>query len=220
MRSTPTLSSPSILAALSGWIGLFLCVEAHAAADVATAGDEAMAACEQTARSTLAARAAHAAEVTFNAAPSVDQSLSNERQIVLSGEGRWRAAGGVRHVRFTCNVDRRTFETLGLVIRDTTPAVAKAAAPVRRPAEPDLSHLSMASCESSAVLALQKRWPRVSQISFDSDTRSFRQDSLDRAELRGHGRALPVQGAPSTFFGFECEIDPQDGRVLRARVSG
>ena len=78
----------------------------------------------------------------------------------------------------------------------------------------------MASCESSAVQALQRRWPRVSQISFDSATRSFRQDSADHAVLQGRSRALPNAGAPSTFFGFECEIDPLDGQVLRTRVSG
>jgi hypothetical protein len=78
----------------------------------------------------------------------------------------------------------------------------------------------MASCESSAVQALQKRWPRVTQINFDSDTRSFRQDSADRAVLHGRGRALPSVGAPSTLFGFDCEIDPHDGQVLTTRISG
>ena len=73
---------------------------------------------------------------------------------------------------------------------------------------------------SGAVQALQKRRPRVSQITFDSDTRNFRQDSVDHGVLQGRGRALPNAGAPSTFFGFECEIDPNDGQVLRTRISG
>jgi len=171
------------------------------------------------ARRSLAARTAQVGELSFSAAPTVQPGLSSDGQIVLSGEARWRAADGLRNVKFTCNVDRHTFETTGLVIRDTAPAAAKGA-PAKKPAEPDLSHLSMASCESSAVQALQKRWPRVSQISFDSDTRSFRQDSADRAELHGRGRALPNIGAPSTFFGFECVIDPHDGRVLGTRISG
>ena len=216
MRSIPSLPRFA-LAATGGLLALLSCAGAQAARSVTTAGEEAVAACEQSARRGLVAKGAPAAELTFNSAPAVQVSLTNERQIVLTGEGRWRAVEGMRNVRFTCTVDRRTFETVGLVIRDSAPAVA-ATAP-RRPAEPDLSNLSMASCESSAVQALQKRWPSVSQISFDSATRSFRQESLERAELRGRGRALPAQGAPSTFFGFECEIDPQDGRVLRTRVS-
>ncbi len=189
------------------------------AAGVVTAEGEAAAACEQSARRTLATKVTERADITFKSAPTAQPAQPGDTQIILNGEGRWRSAEGVRNVRFTCYVDRSTLETVGMVLRDTTPAAAKPA-PARKPAEPDLSHLSMASCESSAVQALQKRWPRVSQITFDSDTRSFRQDSIDRAVLHGRGRALPNLGAPSTFFGFECEIDPHDGQVLRTRVSG
>ena len=200
-------------------IALSLPMQARAAAGAASAEDEAVAACEQSARRNLTTQATRPADLTFKVAPTVQPVSAGDTQIVLSGEGRWRAAGGIRNVRFTCYVDRQTLETVGLVMRDTTPAVVKPP-PAKKPAEPDLSQLSMASCESSAVQALQKRWPRVSQITFDSDTRSFRQDSIDRAVLHGRGRALPNLGAPSTFFGFECEIDPHDGQVLRTRVSG
>ena len=215
------LCPPRALAAvaLTGAIALSLSLQARAATGVATADDEAVAACEQSARRTLATKATQQADVTFKVAPAVQPALPGDAQLVLNGEGRWRAAEGPRTVRFTCYVDRQTFETVGLVMRDATPAAAKAA-PKKPPAEPDLSHLSMASCESSAVQALQRRWPRVTQITFDSDTRSFRQDSADRAVLHGRGRALPSRDAPSTFFGFECEIDPHDGQVLRTKVSG
>jgi hypothetical protein len=216
----PATVRPVIAAALSGLVALAMCPHASAATGVATAEDEATAACEQSARRTLAARAGQSAEVSFKSAPTVLLSLSTDRQLVLSGEGSWRTADGVRTVKFTCNVDRRTFETVGVVVQDTAPLVAKAAPPRKPPAEPDMSHLSVASCESSAVQALQKRWPRVSQISFDPGTRSFSQDRADRAQFRGEGRALPAQGQPTTYFGFECDIDPQDGRVLRTHVSG
>ena len=189
------------------------------AAGVVTAEGEAAGACEQSARRTLATKVTEPADITFKSAPTAQPVQAGDTQLILNGEGRWRSAAGFRNVRFTCYVDRATLETVGVVVRDTTPVAAKPP-PTRKPAEPDLSHLSMASCESSAVQALQKRWPRVSQITFDSDTRSFRQDSLDRAVLHGRGRALPAIGAPSTFFGFECEIDPHDGQVLRTRVSG
>lgn len=185
---------------------------------VSTAADEAVAACEQSARRSLTTKSTSPADIRFKSAPTVQPSLPSDTQIVLSGEGRWRAADGAHVVRFTCYVDRETFETVGLVMKDATPAPAKPP-PARKPAEPDISHLSIASCESGAVQALQKRWPRVSQITFDSDTRSFRQDSVDHGVLRGRGRALPNVGAPSTFFGFECEIDPHDGMVLKTRVS-
>jgi hypothetical protein len=209
----------ALLAASIAVLAAMLPAEARAAA-VATAEDEATAACEQSARRTLATKATQPADVTFKSAPTVQPTLSNDTQIVLSGEGRWRAADGARTVRFTCYVDRQTLEAVGMVMRDATPVAAKAPAPKKPPSEPDLSHLSMASCESSAVQALQRRWPRVTQITFDSDTRRFQQDSADRAVLHGRGRALPNAGAPSTFFGFECEIDPHDGQVLRTRVSG
>ena len=208
------------LVALALPFGLALVAPARAAAPTtSTAADEAVAACEQSARRSLADKATAPADVVFKAAPTVQPALPSDTRLVLNGEGRWRAADGTHTVRFTCYVDRESFETVGLVMKDATPAPARPA-PAAKPAEPDISHLSIASCESGAVQALQKRWPRVSQVSFDSDTRNFRQDSADRGVLVGRGRALPGAGAPSTFFGFECEIDPHDGRVLRTRITG
>jgi hypothetical protein len=173
-------------------------------------------ACERAARQTLTAQAFQPIEVTFNPAPTEQGGLSNDGQVVLRGAGRWRAANGVHTFNYSCNVDLHTFEA-GLVMRDSTPAPVEAAP--RAPLEPDLSALSPAACESSAVEALKQRWPRVSQISFDVATRSFEQPSSSRAELHGRGRALPAPGSPSTFFGFDCEIDPRDGRVIHTSVS-
>lgn len=214
-------SSRSLLAVLSGLV-MFACSPvAYGASAVSSAEDEAAAACIQTARRTLSSKKdTRSAEVSFPSAPTVQPGLTSERQFVLSGEGRWRDASGVRHVKFICNVDRHTLETTGLVIQDAAPLVARAAPAHKPPAEPDLSHLSIAACESSAVQALQKRWPYVSDITFESTTRSFKQDTLERAELHGEGRASPAQGKPTTYFGFECEIDPRDGRIVRMRVSG
>jgi hypothetical protein len=115
-------------------------------------------------------------------------------------------------------VDPRNAETVGLVLRDTTPASALPAPRRARP-EPDLSHLSPAACESGAAAALKRRWPGVSQISFDTATRSLLQDSPGRAELQGQGHAVPAPGQPATHFRFDCEIDPRDGRVLGMRVA-
>ena len=218
MNASTYPARPLLAVVLTGLFASTSALPAFAATETTRAEDEAVAACEQAARRSLATKKVRVAEVTFKTAPALRPGLSNERQIVLSGEGRWRAAEGLRNVSYTCNVDRRTFETTGLVIKDTGAEGGKPA-PVRKPAEPDLGQLSLASCESSAVQALQQRWPSVSEIRFDSDTRSYRQESVDHAALRGRGRAMPAKGSPDTFFGFVCEIDPKDGWVLKTRVT-
>ena len=178
-----------------------------------------VAACERAARQTFGAQAPHDLEVTLGV-PSMQPGLAGDGQVVLRGSGRWRGAGAVHTFSYTCNVDRGTSEALGFVMRDSTPAVAEVAAPTRASLEPDLSELSPAACESSAVVALQQRWPRVSKITFDSATRSLRQESASRAEFHGSGLALPAPGSPTTVFEFDCAIDPRDGRVLRTNLSG
>jgi hypothetical protein len=126
----------------------------------------------------------------------------------------------VRTFTYTCNVDVKSGEAVGVVMRDTRPQPAAKAPPPRRPAEPDLSELSPAACESGAVAALKARWPRVSQITFDVRTRVFQQPSASSALLHGSGQALPSVDATTRVFGFDCEIDPRDGRVLRVSISG
>ena len=210
---SPRLAFPAALAlALSAHAQVALVKPADTSAD-------AVAACERAARQSLASRGSPAAEVQFIGVPSSQPGLSNDGQIVLRGAGSWRAASGVRKFEYSCNVDPRAPETVGLVLRDKTPAAAQAG-PARGAQEPDLSHLSPGACESRVAEALMKRWPHVSEIRFDSSARRFEQTSPSKAELHGQGRALPAQGSPRTYFGFDCEIDPQDGRVLSARLSG
>ncbi|MEP7302755.1 MAG: hypothetical protein ABI699_14660 [Caldimonas sp.] len=174
-------------------------------------------ACERETRQALRGRGLAGVEVSFDAAPALQPGLSSDSQVVLRGTARWRRAGDALSIIYSCNVDLRSFE-VGLVLRDTTPA-AGPAAPTRAPAEPDLSALSPAACESSAAEALKRRWPRVSEISFDSATRTFRQPSATRGELHGSGRATPAPGATPSVFAFDCELDPRDGRVLRTILS-
>ena len=222
MRGIPLFDRPVLRLLLLGALALPLSAQAQAQAPApnGTTGASAATAtqaCEREARQALAGRGVQPAEVTFSGAPAVQHSLSNESQVVLRGVARWRLASDVRSINYSCTVDRQTLE-VGLVMRDTTAAPAQAA-PARAPAEPDLSALSPAACESSAAEALKRRWPRVSQITFDPATRRFRQQSGSRAELQGGGRAVPEPGSPATFFGFDCEIDPRDGRVLRTSLS-
>jgi len=192
--------------------------QARVAVERPMKSDEATATCERKVRQTLATRAEAAAELSFTGAPVAARDLAGDGPTVLRGEGQWRAKDGVRKFSYSCNVDPRSAEVFGIVMRDLTPAVAKAA-PVRRTAEPDFSNVSLAACESTVVQALKQRWPLVSKITFDSGTRSFKQDTANSAELRGRGRALPAQGAPSTLFGFDCQIDPRDGQVLSTNLS-
>lgn len=190
---------------------------AQAAPAATASADEAAAACERAVRQALP-QAARAADVAFNAAPIVDATASGDDVVVLRGAGRWRAPDGTRSFSYRCNVDPRQPDSVGVVMRDTTPARAAAAVP--RETDPDLSHLSPEACESSVAAALKRRWPGVTQVSFDGRTRRLRQTAPDRLELRGQGRAVPATGMPTTIFQFECDIDPRDGRVSAARVSG
>ncbi len=178
---------------------------------------DAVAACERAARQSLAPQGAPAAELKFVSAPAEAQSADGP--MVLHGSGSWRGGGTLRRFEYSCSVDLRTPDTVGLLLRDTTPAAA-AARPASSAIEPDLSHLSPAACEAGAAVALKKRWPRVAEISFDSGTRTLTQESPARAELRGQGRALTAPGSPYVHFEFSCELDPRDGRVLGTRISG
>ena len=215
MRTT----SPRLTFAFSGVFWLLPFVHAQGPAPRPAASTEAVAACEQSVQQSLASKGAPPADLRFNGPPSAQTDRSNDGQIVLRGAGSWRSAGAVRRFEYSCNVDPRAPEAVGLVLRDTTPISAQAR-PAPAALEPDLRHLSPGACEASVAAALKKRWPRVSEIRCESDARSLRQTSTDKAELHGQGRALPLQGSPYTLFGFDCEIDPRDGRVLGTRVSG
>ena len=183
----------------------------------ATAGSEALARCERAVRQALAPQAG---EVRFSATTPAPQSLSGGSQIVLQGEGQWREAAALRKFKYSCNLDSRSGEAVGVVIRQTTPPLATQAES-KTIKDPDLSHLSPSACESGAAVALQKRWPRVSQITFDPRTRSLTQQSASRAELHGRGRARTAPESPAlVHFGFDCTIDPRDGRVVGMMLSG
>lgn len=220
MRRLPswTRSAP-VAAAIALGMSAWPAQAQNAAAKPETALAGTVAACERAAQQTLGTQAPRPVEVTFSGTPTVQPAAASDGQTVLHGAGRARGPAGVRTFTYICNVDRSTSEAVGLVMRDTTPAAPQTAAP-RAAAEPDISRLSPAACESSAVQALQERWPQVAKITFDSATRSFRQQSANSAELHGTGRAQPAPELPAAIFGFDCTIDPRDGRVLRTRVSG
>jgi len=192
---------------------------AASAASAATVGAVALAQCERAVRQALVPQAGAASDVRFSAAPGT-RSLYDGSQIVVQGEGQWRDGAALRKFKYSCNIEPRSGEAVGVVIRQTVPPLV-AQAETRPIEDPDLSHLSPSACESGAAVALQRRWPRVSQITFDTETRSLTQQSASRAELHGQGRARPAPESPSlVHFGFDCTIDPRDGRVIGMRLSG
>jgi hypothetical protein len=183
----------------------------------AAAGDPVIA-CERAARQLLASKGAPAAEVNFTSVPAVAPGSAGDKQLVLRGGGSYRSAQGVRTFSYNCNVDPATSESVGMVMRDTTPAATVEKTAVAR--EPDLTHLSPAVCESAVAAALKKQSLRVADISFESATRTVKQTGPNTAELRGRGRALPAPRMPYKHFGFECEFDTRDGRLLGSRLTG
>jgi hypothetical protein len=204
-----------------GFVATALCGAAEVAAVLPeTASPTAVEACERSARQAVPGSGRLPVEVSFTAAPTVQPGPTIDGQIVLRGAGRFRAPTGMRSFSYTCNVDLKSSEALAVMLRDTTPQATAKAPPAKPPAEPDLSALSPAACESSAVAALKARWPRVSQISFDARSRVFKQPSADSASLHGSGKAVPSVDSPTRLFGFDCEIDPRDGRVLGISITG
>lgn len=215
-RSIPTALTAITAAALCG-AAAAQAQPVPAASSPAATAENTTAACERAVRQSLASRAGPAAELKFVAPPAVQPALSNGGQVVMQGAGSWRAASGsARRFEYSCNLNPRNPEAVGVLIRDLTPPSADTTP--RAVIEPDLTNVSPAACESAAAAALKKRWPAVSQLSFDSQTRRLSQDSASKGSLRGQGRALPAPGSPLTHFEFECDFDPRDGRVTGTRI--
>lgn len=160
-----------------------------------------------------------AADVSFTAAPTPVPGPADSAEVVLRGAGRVKTAAGTRPFSYNCNYDTRSAEVTGVVVREASPAGDSAAAPAVRSVEPDLSNVSPLACESAAAAALKQRWPTVTRIAFNPDTRSMDQDSLGNAALRGQGTAQPAPASPSTHFTYHCSVDPKSGRVLGTRIA-
>lgn len=183
-------------------------------------GGEALAQCERAVRQALLPQSGTAADVRFSGKPPLPRAPADGSQIVLQGEGQWREAAALRKFKYSCNIDPNSGQAVGVVIRQAATPQAEQAEP-KPIKDPDLSHLSPSACESGAAVALQQRWPRVSQITFDTETRSLTQQSASRAELHGQGRARPAPESPViVHFGFDCTIDPRDGRVIGMHLNG
>ena len=175
-----------------------------------------VAACERAVQNTLRETRGASAIASFTAPPAAVPGAADASEVTLRGSGQVRSASAARPFSYSCTVDPRSNEVAGVVLRDTGAADR---APVVRAVEPDISQISPQACESAAANALKQRWPTVTQIAFNADTRRLDQDSAGQADLRGQGTAQPAPNAPSTHFSYHCALDARSGRVLTARIA-
>jgi hypothetical protein len=175
-------------------------------------------ACERAATETLrGGRGAANASVSFNAPPVMQPGPADAVELTLRGAGRVQTGNTpARPFSYSCSYDTQADKVAGIVVRDAG-APVQSAAP--RPVDPDLSFVSPTACESAAADALKRRWPGVSRIAFNPDTRELSQDASGEAHLRGQGTALPNTGAPATHFAYDCAIDARNGRVTGLQLT-
>ena len=214
MRPTLGVMNRAFLATML--ISATVAVQAAPAAAPAPSRAAAAAACERAAQNTLRETRGATAIASFTSPPTAAPGAADAGEVTLRGSGQVRSASGARPFSYSCTVDLRNNEVAGVVLRD---AGAADHTPVARAVEPDLSHLSPQACESAAASALKQRWPTVTQIAFNADTRRLNQDSAGQADLRGQGTAQPAPNAPSTHFSYHCALDARSGRVLAARIA-
>ncbi len=186
-----------------------------AAASMPAGRGAAATACERAAQDTLRDTRGAAVSASFDATPALVPGAADAIEVTLRGTGQARAANASWRFSYSCTYDSRASTVAGMVVRDAAPA--ERAATVRA-AEPDLSLISPAACESAAASALKRRWPGVAHIIFNNDTRQLSQQSGSSASLRGQGTATPTLQDPATHFGYDCAIDPRSGRVVGLRL--
>ena len=220
MSTTDLLTRIAIAAAIGPLLSGSLMAQTPAAAEKSEpVGQQAVAACEKAVQDLLATKGTPVADVKFIGTPTSQPRLSGDGQLALQGAGNWRTNGGINTFAYTCNVDAESFEVFGVVMRDTSPSSAKKTPTKASGLEPNLTNISPTACESSVAAILRKRWPRVSEISFESSTRQLNQAGPNTTELQGQGRALASPGAAVSHFSFDCEFDSRDGRILNTQVS-
>jgi hypothetical protein len=186
-------------------------------------GGDGPAACQKAAQNALRDTRGDVEEVHFVAPPSVQASTSSDEEFNFKGAGRYRIKSATaREFSYSCNYNTHNGAVAGVVLREAPagdPAVASRSVAVAALAEPDLSHVSPQACESAAAMALQRRHPKVERISFNTELRQLRQESLTHGNLHGQGTAVRAPGDPSTHFSYQCEFDPRNGRVLSVQAT-
>lgn len=176
----------------------------------------AVVACERAALDTLRDTRGTAATSSFTAAPTLAPGAADSAELTLRGSGQSRTASGVRPFSYSCTFDTGTKAVTGLVLRDA--AIAGPVPAAARSIEPDLSQISPTACESAAASSMKRRWPGVTNIQFNADTRRLNQQEGGNASLRGQGTAAPSLREPITHFAYDCTVDPRNGRIVGVRI--
>ena len=205
----------AIVIATAAQVAVAAAASAPAATPVVSQRGNAAAACERAVQSTLRETRGASAAPTFSAAPSVVPGAVDAAELTLRGAGQVRTAAGARPFSYSCSYDIASASVSGVVVRDSGSSPATA---VARAVEPDMSHVSPTACESAAAAALKRRWPGVTQITFNPDTRQLSQDADGSASLRGQGRATPTVRDPDMHFSYDCAIDARNGRVMKVAI--
>ena len=183
---------------------------AHAQAEAAKAADDCEAAVTE---SVKRMRGKDAQDVQYvKAKRAVTPSAEDETS--LKGEGRYRTAAG-RVVPFTygCAINTKTGATSGVVFREL------AAAAEDKPFQPDLTHVSVADCDSAAVATLKSKNPRAGNIVLDGESRQLRPAADERIALEGRGAFERAPGMNSAPFTYRCELEPRSGRIVSVQTS-
>jgi len=138
---------------------------------------------------------------------------TQEEQLGVKGEGRYRGPGNTGGVAFSysCAFNPQTGATSGVVLRETGSARSAAARPAW---QPDLSTFTPDSCEAATAAALKDKYPRVSHIAFDSGTRQLRPANDQHTNFEGRGAMVRAPGMPAMPFGFSCEFETGNGKVV------
>lgn len=152
-------------------------------------------------------------DVRFDAARR-QVALADADDAAVRGEGRWTGGGGTSTFRYSCAYSTKTGEASGVVLNETRPAPAGAGRSADPAWEPDMSMVSPAACESATAAFIKEKNPRVSRIAFDADTRRLLPADAGRIGLEGQGALQRAPGMSAQPFGYRCEFDGRNGRVV------
>jgi hypothetical protein len=160
-------------------------------------------------------RGSAAQELQFAAAkrsllPAQDDETS------VRGEGRYSGrSSGTHGFSYSCAYNAKTGATSGVMFRETgEPGQAEAAW------QPDLTFVSPEACEAASAAELKQKFPRVSRISFGSDSRQLSPASdAHTSSLAGLGAVQRAPGMQAVPFNYRCDIDTRNGRIVSVQTS-
>ncbi len=139
-----------------------------------------------------------------------------EDETSVRGEGRYSSrSNGSYPFTYSCAYNAKAGTTSGVMFRETGSGLAKA-----EPAwQPDLSLLSPAACEGASAADLKQKFPRVTRIAFDSDSRQLAPAADDLTMLAGQGAVQRAPGMQAEPFTYRCEINARNGQIVSVQTT-